>query len=158
MSGAAKATKPSIFGKMYNFVKTVTERAMDPDAIPSDDENGTSSDDDNAGRAYTVDFRQKYTLGNTVKLEFDSAQDTAAAPAQSDPADELNVDALAIESAASALELELESAAADASPASTEGTPGSKGFVGATWTFPRSGACWTPTTLECLRSSLCTYR
>jgi hypothetical protein len=44
--------------------------------------------------------------------------------------DELNVDALAIESAASELELELESAAADASPASTEGTPGSKGFVG----------------------------
>jgi hypothetical protein len=130
MSEAEGGAKPSFFGKMYNFVKTVAERAMDPDAIPSDDENGNDSDNDNGGdaEAYTVDFRQKFVPGNTVKVEFDSAQDTASAPVQNDPVDELNVDALAIES--SELELELETASADASPPATEEAPGSKGFVG----------------------------
>lgn len=135
MSDAAAngSAKPSFFGKMYNFVKTVAERVVDPDAIPSDDEaDAHKSDDEDEEdlQNVTLDFRTKYTPGQSVTVVLDDT-DTPVNAVPITPVEgaieDLNIDALNLE--ASELEADFEKLSAESTPtAGTEGTDG-KGFI-----------------------------
>ena len=60
--------KPTFFSKMYNIIKTVAERAVDPtqdDGHDGDDSADEHEEEDSNN--LVVDFRQKYPVGTTVR-------------------------------------------------------------------------------------------
>jgi hypothetical protein len=132
MSAPVENGKRTFFGKMVNFVKTVAERAMDPDAIPSDDENDDTKSDDGVDEqeSLAVDFRQKYTPGSSVAVSLEQEDPSCNVPVIPPEVgiDDLNIDALNIDAVDIESELAKEVASVDIRE-STDGAP-TLGFVG----------------------------
>lgn len=132
MSGVVENEKPTLFGKVFNFVKNVAERVMDPESIPSDDEIDAKSDAEEEDKdSYVVDFRKKYVPGSTVNVNYelaDLSETVPIPPVDGGAAEDLNMEFLCIDEPDLGNELEKEITTVD--PQESVDTSPSRGFVG----------------------------